>query len=122
VPVVIDLRFPNRVLKKHFGQHLQRLRRGPRGKPEEAGRKSPDLKEWARIGVLPCMDLLLWAEEEEGSITDRFIADALEKDLYDDHVRKTIRPLAMALLEPGWRPTQKQRLWALAYEQWAQRQ
>lgn len=119
VPVMIDLKFPNQVLKKHFEKHLQRLRRAPGGKPEESGKKLPDLGEWAKIGLLPCMDLLLWEEEERGRISDSLIADALGStgDADEEKVRKTIRPLPTKLLHPIGDSTLNERLRALAYTQ-----
>jgi Family of unknown function (DUF6387) len=71
VPLIIDLNFSNHLLIKEFGQHLQRLRRAPGGKPKQAEKKSPDLGSWAKMGLLPCMDLLLWAEEQGGRLSDR---------------------------------------------------
>jgi uncharacterized protein DUF6387 len=120
MPVMIDLKFPNQVLKKHFVKHLQRLRRLPGGKPEEAGKKLPDLGEWAKIGLLLCMDLLLWEEEEQGRIPDSLIADALgsRRNADEEKVRKTIRPLATKLLHPIRDSTLNERLRALAYKQW----
>jgi tetratricopeptide (TPR) repeat protein len=60
------------------------------------------LEEWAQIGLLMCMDLLLWEEEEQGRIPDSLIADALGSrgNADEEKVRKTIRPLATKLLLP----------------------
>jgi hypothetical protein len=101
MPLVIDLNFPNYILKEHFETHLQKLRRHREGKREEAGKHSPDLREWAKIGILPSMDLLIWEEEAGGRIPDGRLADALSADcvLDEERVRRTIRPLAMGLLE-----------------------
>lgn len=116
MPIMIDLGFPNHLLIKQFERHLQNLRRAPKGKPDQAGKKTPDLKEWARIGLLPCMDLILWATEEQGRIPDSRIADALGPKINADEekVRKTLRPLARQLLDPLQNPWLDERLRALA--------
>jgi hypothetical protein len=101
IPLVIDLRFPNSLLVHHFELHLQNLRRREPRKPETS-KHSPDVGEWARLGVLPCMDLLLWEDEQQCRISNRLITDALALRSSDDKVRKTIRPLATTLLHmPG---------------------
>jgi hypothetical protein len=124
IPLVIDLRFPNSLLVQHFELHLQNLRRREPRKPETR-KHSPDVGEWARLGVLPCMDLLLWEDEEQCRITNRSITDALALESNDDKVRKTVRPLATALLQlpdavlPGL--AHLSRLQALAYQDSVQR-
>jgi hypothetical protein len=62
LPIMIDLRFPNRVLRQHFDIYLQRLRRRKGGRPKDARKKTPDLNKWGKTGVLPCIDLLLWGK------------------------------------------------------------
>jgi len=122
-PLVIDLGFPNSVLVQHFELHLQNLRRRKERKPETR-KHSPDVEEWFRLGVLPCMDLLLWEDEQQCRITNRLITDALALGSNDDKVRKTIRPLAMSLLRvPGAGldgVVHLERLRALAYQDWVE--
>ena len=126
IPLMIDLSFPNSLLKQQFDTHLQQLRRRRGGRPTGAAKRSPDFKEWAKIGVLPCMDLLLWAEEKEGSIASRLIADGLgsESDADEEKVRKTIRPLAAGLLDLRGSDASVEliRLRALAHADWSHRQ
>jgi hypothetical protein len=124
VPIMINLDFPNHLLTKHFNRHIQQLRHLSKGKSKEAGKKSPNVKTWGRIGLLPCMDLLLWAEEERSRIPDSLIADALapEGDLDEEQVRKTIRPLAAELLRPMGDSTADNRLRALALVEWSRLQ
>src|SRR5208282_620349 len=119
LPIMIDLRFPNKVLKQHFEIHLQRLRRRRGGRPEEAKKQSPDLDKWGKVGILPCVDLLLWGKELDSRIPDSVLAKALGPQGQVDEVmiRRTVRPLAKALLSPDY-PT---RLGALAYSDRAQR-
>jgi hypothetical protein len=126
VPLMIDLNFPNQHLMKHFGQHLQRLRRAPGGKPKQAAKKSPDLGSWAEMGLLPCMDLLLWAEEQRGRLPDRLIADAIEpSDIRrEDQIRRVIRPLASGflLIQGSYAHVEWTRLQAMAHADWLDRQ
>jgi hypothetical protein len=126
VPLMIDLNFSNQLLMKHFGQHLQRLRRAPGGKPKQAARKSPDLGSWAEMGLLPCMDLLLWAEEQRGRLPDRLIADAIEPcDIRrEDQIRRVIRPLASGflLMQGSYAHVEWTRLQAIAHADWLDRQ
>jgi hypothetical protein len=120
MPIMIDLGFPNHLLAKHFKRHIQQLRHTSKAESKESGKKSPNLKTWGRIGILPCMDLLLWAEEERSRIPDSLMANALapEGDLDEEQVRKTIRPLAMALLRPLGDSTANDRLRAQGFAEW----
>jgi hypothetical protein len=119
VPVMVDLTFSNSLLKRHFEMHLQLLRRNPYARTSLARMKSPNFREWTKMGVLPCMDLLLWAEGEDGRIPDSVIADALgpEGEVDEVMVRKTIKPISKGLLDPrsGSR-VDFARLRALAYQ------
>ena len=116
VPLIIDLGFPNQMLKLHFAKHLQKLRNQAKEKPFSARKQSPDLNIWKKAGLLPCMDLLIWAEEKEVRLPDRLIADALGSGNADEEsVRKTLRPLAMGLLKPEENRGVLARLRALAY-------
>jgi Family of unknown function (DUF6387) len=124
--LMINLNFPNQLLMKHFGQHLQRLRRIPGGSPKQAAKKSPTLGRWAEMGVLPCMDLLLWAEEQNGRLPDRLIADALEpsETRGEEQIRKVIRPLAsgLMLIQGSYAHVELERLRELAHADWLDRQ
>lgn len=119
IPIMIDLNLPNSALKEHFKKHLQRLRLSPRGNPDEARKKSPDFAEWTSFGLLACIDLLLWAEQEGVRISNRLIADALGSDensdeVDEERVRQTIRPLGIELLNPFLDSVTNKRLWDLA--------
>jgi hypothetical protein len=120
LPVMIDLSFPNRVLITHFEKHLRRLRTISGGRPREAAHKFPDLKRWSSMGVLACIDLLLWGIERNARIPDRLIADALQSQRYnveevdEEKVRKTLRPLALNLVDSFSTGTTYRRLEALA--------
>jgi len=52
IPLMIDLNFPNSLLKQQFDTHLQQLRRRRGGRPTGAAKRSPDFKEWAKHGSL----------------------------------------------------------------------
>jgi len=98
-PVIIDLRFSNKVLRQHFEIYLRRLRRHE-GRPEDAKKQSPNLEKWGKVGVLPCIDLLLWEKELDGRITDSVLAGALgpQGQVDREKIRKTLRPLVEALV------------------------
>jgi len=124
VPVVLDLDLPNAAVIEHFKLLLQKLRR-ERQTWAEATKHMPELMDWARNGLLPCMDLILWAEEEQGRITDGFLADAVfpEGEGDEQKIRKTLRPHTWDLLKPTLEGIElMQRLRALAYTDFLQRQ
>ena len=122
-PLMIDLRFPNRVLRQHFEIYLRRLRRRGGGRPKEASTKLPDFKKWGNNGLLPCIDLLLWEKDVGGRISNGLLAKALGPRGQVDSVmiRKTIRPWAEALLSPKAYDFLAFRVGALAYSDRAQR-
>jgi hypothetical protein len=77
LPIMIDLRFPNKVLSRHFNIYLDQLRRRKGGWPKVARKKTPNLKKWTEAGVLPCIDLLLWGKQQNLRIPDSLLAKAL---------------------------------------------
>lgn len=121
LPMMIDLRFPNKILREHFEIYLQRMRRRGGGRPSEASKKSPDLAKWGSVQLLPCIDLLLWEKEQDGRIPDSVLVKAYgPKGQVDrEMIRKTIRPLAEALLSSHGFP--RTRLGALAHSELAER-
>ena len=64
------------------------------------GRNRVDTKEWARIGLLPCMDLLLHAACIGKKLANQKLGQLLNRDrtLTGDAARKTVRPLAKSFL------------------------
>jgi hypothetical protein len=102
VPVMVNLSFPNLVLREHFDIHLQRLRLD-HGRPAAARSHEPDLREWEQMGVLPCLDLLLWSKEQRRSMPESVLVSALGRggQTDKDTIRRTVRPLAVNLLSPG---------------------
>jgi hypothetical protein len=112
-PLMIDLRCSNSALIDYFKLCLRMLRNDPRGKREEATRHPPDLPKWATQGLLPSMDLIIFAQEKGCKISNRILTDAL--GIFDEEtVRKTIRPLAEDLLDPIHLQEALDRLRALA--------
>jgi hypothetical protein len=112
-PLMINLRYPNSVLIDYFKMCLQMLRKDPRGKSKEATKHSPDLFKWAGRELLPCLDLILFAQEKRCKISNGTLTDAL--GMFDEEtVRKTIRPLAEELLDPIQQQGALDRLGALA--------
>jgi hypothetical protein len=123
VPVMVNLNFPNSVLREHFDIYLQRLRL-EHGRPSAARSHAPDLKEWEQIGALPCLDLLLWSKEQRRSMPESVLVSALGPDgqVDENTIRRTVRPLAASLLSPGGDAPALGRLKALAYFDASQRE
>jgi len=115
-PIMIDLDFPNKVVREHFESHLQELRRQTDGRPKEAKKHSPDLDHWGKAGLLPCMDLLLLEKQLDTRIPDSVLANAVgpEGQVDREMIRKTVRPLAEALISKS-DDFLRSRLHALAY-------
>jgi hypothetical protein len=61
----------------------------------------PDFNEWIRIGILPYLDLKIWEMQENVSIPNRVMADAIFTDEIsgEETVRKTTDKLACQVLE-----------------------
>ncbi|MNE40638.1 hypothetical protein D3C80_1346720 [compost metagenome] len=94
-PVMIDLRASDAVLKKAFSSWLE----GVRADHPAAERPKAIYDRWARYGVLPYLDLCIWAWETETHIPDRVMSAAISHyDVGEANLRKTIAPLAEGLL------------------------
>lgn len=98
--VAVNLDYPNKVLVAQFKSWLKQVRDKSSGSHDKQFFRLPELAEWVEMGLLPCMDLLLWAVENEKKISNRLLADALSgsSGSDEDAVRKATRPLAESLL------------------------
>lgn len=75
-----DLSLPNDVLERSFQEFLASARSEIQAYSLDLDRKiKPQYKNWVDYGVLPYMDLKIWAHEIDRSITAGFIAKAFEK-------------------------------------------
>lgn len=98
--VNVNIALPDSVLLEDFKNWLSEIRKQqwPENQPKRYRR--PDFQEWVRFGVLPFLDLTIWARETGVSIPNRVMADAIF-ELWDsdaETVRKTVAPLAMSLI------------------------
>ena len=100
--VVVNLALPDAVLVQAFRDQLLSLReqasRRQQGPVPSNARVSPE--EWVRVGLLPYIDLQLWAKETNQRITNRALADAIfpPGEGGEEVVRKTTSKVAAELM------------------------
>ena len=98
----VDLNFPERILMENFKKIIQRAK-ALRAKEQidEWDYRQLDFKEWERIGLLPYLDLQIWAFREEKKITNRVMADAIfsHGEGGEEVVRKTTSKLGEKVLD-----------------------
>ena len=98
VTVQIDL--PDAVLIEDFKNWLSHIKKKRTAPAVEKRYRRADFESWVAYGVLPFLDLLIWAKEKNVCIPNRVMADAVfqpwERDA--ETIRKTIAPLAMRLI------------------------
>ena|SRR3990167_6036759 len=98
--VLINLRLPDSLLIESFKEHLADKRKTVDVFTKKHIRES-DFNHWANLGVLPYLDLIIWAIETETQIPNRILADALypSGDKGEETIRKTTSQLAESLLD-----------------------
>ncbi len=104
--VRVDLTLPDRLLQDQLLELLSELRKAS----EDASLTAPkpfrlDFAGWLRFGVLPYIDLTLWAIQNRKRISNRVMADAIFsrwEAAGEEVVRKTTAGLAKKLLSPGY--------------------
>jgi hypothetical protein len=93
--VAIDL--PDAVLIEGFKSWLSSLRAAQGQAPIKYHR--PTYKRWGRYGVLPYLDLTIWAQETGNHIPDRVMSAAISHyDAGEANLRKTVAPIAADLM------------------------
>lgn len=96
-PILVELSASDRELKQAFSNWLKNTR--SESKDLLPKRSKPLFNRWARYGLLPYIDLLIWSIETESNIPDRVMADAIgSKNAGESNLSKTIAPLAANLL------------------------
>lgn len=96
--VRIDLDAPDAIILESFTLQLAEMR-ALKGQPYEKKFYRPNFQRWARYGILPYIDLLIWAKETESHIPDRVMSAAISVyDAGESNIRKTIAPLAESLI------------------------
>lgn len=95
----VDLTMPDAVLMEAFRAWLSEVR-SDIGISSPKQYRRPDFLSWCRLGVLPYIDLLSWAELSGKSIPNRVMADAIFKpgEGGEETVRKTTAPLANEMI------------------------
>lgn len=95
--LLVDMRTPDALLKRAFDSWLKNAR----ASHQLGARKprTPLFDRWARYGLLPYLDLLIWSLETETHIPDRVMSAAISHyDAGETNLRKTIAPLAAHLM------------------------
>ncbi len=94
----INLHLPDTFLIESFKQYLSAQRKRIKSISPKHFRQS-DFQNWAKLGILPFIDLILWEFEFTITIPYRVIADALypNGDRGEETVRKTSYPLLTEL-------------------------
>lgn len=95
-PIMVDLRATDSVLTAAFSEWLKDCRAK---QPSNASkRERPAYKDWARYGLLPYLDLTIWAKESGHLISHHLMAEAVGYRKGGDSFRKTVPKLASALM------------------------
>lgn len=94
--VMINLDATDGEIKQGIDMWLKEVRANQQTK---AKRQKPSHTNWARYGLLPYLDLLIWAMETDTNIPDRVMSAAVSKyDAGEANLRKTLVPLAAELM------------------------
>lgn len=94
--LVVDLAAHNSVLIEAFTEWLKMVRAQ---QPDRASkREHPAYKGWPRYGLLPYLDLLIWAKETGNQIPHHVMAQAVGYRKGGDSFRKTVPKLAGQLM------------------------
>jgi hypothetical protein len=101
IALTVSLDVPEKLLIENFIALIREAKaaRANDETPPTRFRK-PDFTEWVRLGVLPYLDLTMWAQQEKVTIPNRVMADALFPggEAGEEVVRKTTEKLAGQLL------------------------
>jgi hypothetical protein len=101
--VEVDLKLPQNMLVSQFREWIseKQHQKGEHGSP--AIPNVPQIKRWTEIGLLPCMDLMIWAAEGRISLSTRDIARAIHRNglARESATAKTTIPLARDFFNYG---------------------
>jgi hypothetical protein len=94
--VMVNLGATDGEIKRAFDACLKEVRANQQAK---AKREKPSYKNWARYGLLPYLDLLIWSMETDTNIIDRVMSAAISAyDAGEGNLRTTLAPLAAELM------------------------
>jgi hypothetical protein len=98
VAITVDMNFPDTIIEATFTKWLETER--AKSRTTATKYRKPTHDRWTRYGVLPYLDLTIWAQETGASIPDRVMTAAITSltDIGDDRLRKTVAPLADSLM------------------------
>ena len=95
----VDLGAPDSVILESFKVWLSEVRT-IKGRYRDKEFYRPKYRQWARYGILPYLDLIIWEKETGVRIPDRVMAAAISRyDAGESNLRKTVKPLALALMQ-----------------------
>lgn len=99
--VMINLDLPDSILIDSFRQWLKSARFDTKTTAAAKRYRKPDFDSWVRLGILPFLDLTIWAIETGVSIPNRVMADAIfhPGEGGEEVVRKTTEPTALKLVD-----------------------
>ncbi|HKM27776.1 MAG TPA: DUF6387 family protein [Thiopseudomonas sp.] len=99
IPIIqVDLGVSDAALKAAFASWLKEARSNQETGTANRGKSLYD--RWARYGLLPYLDLKIWAMETESHVPDRVMSAAISKyDSGEANLRKTVVPIAHSLME-----------------------
>lgn len=100
VAVEVDIRHSDDFLIDAFKSWLMNIREQEATIDARKKFGQQETRRWMKYGVLPFLDLSLWAKETENSIPYRVMADAILEhcEMDAETVRKTVAPLAWSLI------------------------
>lgn len=97
--VTVDLGATDSVILESFGRWLKSARAAEKRNSANI-RNKPTYDRWGRYGLLPYLDLQLWAMETGTHIPDRVMSAAISHyDAGEANLRKTLAPLASELMQ-----------------------
>jgi hypothetical protein len=96
----INLLLPDKELIEQFKTFLPVLRKECGASLFSAKWRKPDFSEWARLGVLPYLDLMIWEKEHDVKILNNVMEEAIfsSRQGSEDRIRKTTAPKAEELI------------------------
>jgi hypothetical protein len=101
--LVVDPTLAQEVLVNQFRDWLSNQQSSKQPGQFEGKYYAPDIRGWIAMGLLPCMDLMLWAAEKRVHFSKRDITRAIRDDglARESATTKTTIPLAHDFLNEG---------------------
>ena len=96
----VNLLLPDRELVEQFKAYLPVLREECDAELFKEKWHQPDFAEWARLGVLPYLDLIIWEKGNDAKILQWVMEEAIfpSSEGSEDRIRKTTAPKAKELI------------------------